>query len=489
MDTLWERIAARAGTDADRPAVTGAQSVGYGRLVQLVEEAAAPLLGYCGPGDVLAIEAPLSLAGLIAILTARRLGAAFMPLDASAPAARRAHQLQSTGARAVLRPDPDDPERLLPEFVTTGSAASASAVPPETAYVIYTSGSTGRPKGVLVAERSLLDRLDAYAERPGFTSDSSFLAMTALTFDPSLAELLLPLCAGGTVVMAPPSARKDPQEFAELLDRHRPDVVQATPTFWRMVLDAGWTGAPGTVLWTGGEALTDQLARQLLPRCRELWNVYGPTEATIWATAWRVEAADPGRPIEVSLGTAVSGGLHLLDAAGAVLTAPGAEGEIVLSGEAVALGYLGDRPEGSRFTALPAIPGPTYLTGDRGRYRADGTLEFLGRLDSQVKLRGHRLELGEVEAALEEHPAVRDAVVLLCGREEAGREHLAAAVATTKPVAERRLRDWLTERLPPYMVPLRIKACPRLPTTTTGKVDRQAVRDLLEGGQNQPGPA
>jgi D-alanine--poly(phosphoribitol) ligase subunit 1 len=216
--------------------------------------------------------------------------------------------------------------------------------------------------------------------------------------------------------------------------------------------------------------LTEQLAAQLLPRCRALWNVYGPTETTIWATAARVERTGPDGRIDVSLGQALSDRHDLVDGDGTLVTAPGVEGEIVISGECVAIGYLGDTPEQRRFTTVAGIPERSYLTGDRGRYRADGSLEFLG----------HRLELAEVEVVLESHPMVRQAVVLLCHGGDHAREHLAAAVSTGKPLGERRLREWLAERLPAYMVPQRISIRPALPNTSTGKVDRTALRTVLE---------
>jgi D-alanine--poly(phosphoribitol) ligase subunit 1 len=468
---LWEGIVARATAEPDRPAVTGTATASYGDLVRLVDHTASQLDGRCGPGDVVAVRAPTSLAGLVAVLTALRLGAAFLPVDPTGPAARQEYVLRDAGARAILRDDPDAPTGLAIEWTDT---PDRPAVPTETAYLMYTSGSTGRPKGVLVAERSLRHRLDAYAVRPGFTADSAFLAMATLTFDISLAEQLLPLHTGGRVVLAPPSARLDPAEFAELVDRERPDVIQATPTFWRLALGAGWTGAPAAALWCGGEALTPQLARDLRPRCRELWNVYGPTETTIWASA---DLVDPERP--VSLGQPCGGRLLLLRPDGTVVAAPDEDGEIVLSGAGVAIGYLGDRPEQRQFAEAPDL-GRIYRTGDLGRYRADGSLEFLGRRDTQIKLRGHRLELGEVEAALEEHPKVRQAVVLHCRPDDPATEHLAAAVATTRPVAERALRDWLAERLPAHMLPQRIAVRPSLPHTSTGKVDRVALRTELD---------
>jgi D-alanine--poly(phosphoribitol) ligase subunit 1 len=449
-------------------AVTGEQEATYGQLAGLAARAAGELSRICGPGDVVAIRAGTSLAGLVGILAAHRAGAAFLPLDAAAPAVRQEYILRDAGARAVIEGDREPVIRPLPDGAPTGRA-----VPAETAYLMYTSGSTGQPKGVLVPERALRDRLAGLAAVPGCAPGSTVLAQTALSFDISLAELLLPLSVGATIVLAPPTARADPAAFGAVVQRYRPGIIQATPSFWRLVLAAGWAGAPESVLWCGGEVLTSKLARDLSPLCRELWNLYGPTEATIWCTAWRVDPAAP-----VSLGDALPGsGRHLVDENGAVITEAGRMGEITLTGAGLALGYLGDRPEQRRFTALPGL-GPAYLTGDRARYRADRSLEFLGRTDAQVKLRGHRVELGEVEAALEAHPAVHQAVVFLREPDDPARSHLAAVVGAADEVTERELRRWLAERLPRIMIPKRIAVRASLPRTTAGKVDRVALSGL-----------
>lgn len=470
MPSLWERVASHAEAGPDRTAVVGAQAASYGELVAAVERTAARLSGRCGRGDVIAVHAPTSLSGLVALLTARRLGAAFLPLDIAAPAGRQEFVLRDAGARVVLRHDPGALDQLGVELLPMED--TVPAVPAETAYLIYTSGSTGRPKGVLVSEDALLSRLDAFAVVPGFSADSSFLALTALSFDISLAELLLPLSTGGRIVLAPPSARLDPQVFGDVVAEYRPDVIQATPSFWRLALAAGWSGAPDATVWSGGEALTATLASRLRPLVGDVWNMYGPTEATIWATAWHVDGP------EVSLGGPLPGAsCSLVDEDGRIVAGPGHEGEIVLGGAGVAIGYLGaDAAQQARFTSLPGLDGRVYRTGDRGRYRADGSLEFLGRNDAQVKFRGHRLELGEVEAVLEEHPEVRQAVVLLREAHDPARAHLAAVIAADDTVVERRLRRWLAERLPQAAVPKRITVRPSLPQTTAGKVDRAALR-------------
>lgn len=287
--------------------------------------------------------------------------------------------------------------------------------------------------------------------------------MTALSFDISLAELLLPVTVGATVIPAPPAARLDPEVFAGVAASMNPAVLQATPSFWRLALAWGWPGAPAGRIWCGGEALTPGLAAKLRPRCARLWNVYGPTEATIWATA-----ADITDPSSVSLGTALPGTqVRLLAADGTEITAPGTPGHLVLSGDGLASGYLG-LPE---LTAA-RFPAGRYLTGDLAAYRADGALEYWGREDDQIKLRGHRIELGEIEAVAEDCPETTSAVAVLKDAETAS-AHIALYV--TGGVTARTLRTWFAQRLPPAMRPATVEVLAQLPRTSAGKVDRQAL--------------
>jgi D-alanine--poly(phosphoribitol) ligase subunit 1 len=338
---------------------------------------------------------------------------------------------------------------------------------------MYTSGSTGWPKGVVVTHQALLARLRGLAAAPGVGPGDSFLAMTALSFDPCLAELLVPLVVGGQVVAAPGGARLDPATFAAVVAGQRPTVVQATPSFWRLALAWGWPGVPGMRVWCGGEPLTPGLAADLLATGAELWNVYGPTEATIWATAQRVCTPDA-----IGLGRPLAGTGLCLERDGRPVTRAGEPGEILLYGECLAAGYL-RRPDltarqfGTRET--PEGPRWCYRTGDRAQFRDDGLLVFLGRVDSQVKLRGHRIELGEVEAVLERHPAVREAVVVLRDADQPDRAHLAAFLTGDGSATAREVRTWLAERLPAPMRPSRLSFRSRLPRTPTGKVDRLAL--------------
>ncbi|TKK91677.1 amino acid adenylation domain-containing protein [Herbidospora galbida] len=455
--TVWTAFRAHAERRPDRPAIrSDAGVVTYGELRARADDLGSRLREV--RGGLVALDTGDPALGALAFLAAARAGCALMPLNQDAPPRYRAAVLADARPSATLRPGEAAPLDLVPE------PGAPRAGLDEVAYLLYTSGSTGRPKGVLVSHRALADRLTGLAAVPGLGAGRRMLAMTALSFDISIAEMLLPLTVGGTVVAAPEEARLDPEIFAAAVRRHSPDVLQATPSFWRLAVAAGWRGAPESDLWCGGEELTAALAGRLLPRGRRLWNVYGPTEATIWASADLVSTPD-----EVTLGAALPGS--------GMCVSP--EGEILLYGHGLALGYL-DRPDltADRFRLRQTGDGVRlcYHTGDRGRRRGDGRIEFLGRDDDQVKLRGHRIELGEIERTLETHESVSEAVVVVSARDDPARTHLTAFVVAHSGVDVRGLRRWLAERLPAAMRPARIEPVVALPRTAAGKIDRRALR-------------
>ncbi|MEO3861576.1 amino acid adenylation domain-containing protein [Acrocarpospora sp. B8E8] len=463
---VWTAFQAHAERHPDHPAIrSDAVVVTYGELSARAADLGSRLEDALSPGSLVALDAGDPALGALAFLATARSRCALLPLNQDSPARHRTAVLADARPAATLRPGGPGLLEVVLEPAADGARRTRFD---EVAYLLYTSGSTGSPKGVLVSHQALADRLTGLAAVPGLRAGQSMLAMTALSFDISIAEMLLPLTVGGTVVAAPEGTRLDPEIFAAVVRRHAPDVLQATPSFWRLAVAAGWAGAPGSDLWCGGEELTAALAAQLRSRGRRLWNVYGPTEATIWASAQLVSAAD-----DVTLGTALPG-------SGMCLSGP--EGEILLYGDGLALGYL-NQPEltAERFRPRQTDTGTRlcYHTGDRGRYRADGRIEFLGRDDGQVKLRGHRIELGEIERTLEAHESVSEAVVVVSARDDPGRTHLTAfVVVRPRPDAGldvRSLRLWLAERLPAVMRPARIELMAALPRTTAGKIDRRAL--------------
>ncbi|MGY1495109.1 amino acid adenylation domain-containing protein [Streptomyces sp. QTS52] len=459
------------------------RALSYGELDEAAERLARHLVGLgAGPGTLVGVyleRSPELLVGLLAVL---RTGAAYVPIDPIYPPARIGHMLQDSGARLVVTDEtlggtlaefPVTPVPVSPALGAGPPAAPLDRSDPDTpAYVIYTSGSTGLPKGVQVGHRALVNFLWTMARRPGFGSRDSLLALTTVCFDIAGLELYLPLVRGGTVEILSAAEAADGVALRERVERSAPTVLQATPTTWQMLLAAGWSGDPALRALCGGEPLPPELAGQLTPRVGALYNMYGPTETTIWSTVDRVlpgEVATIGRPIGNTR-------CHVLDERG-VPVPPGIPGELYLCGDGVADGYLG-RPEltAERFVTAPGgDTGRAYRTGDLVRHLPDGRLEHLERIDGQIKLNGYRIELGEVESALCRLPGVTAAVAVV-REDRPGERRLAGyLVGPAGPLDTAGLRVALGERLPAYMVPSALVVLPRLPLTPNGKVDRKAL--------------
>ncbi len=481
----------------------------YRELIARSDEITAQLRGLgIGHGAIVGVYLERTSWLIPALLGTMATGAAYLPLDPGFPPARLEYMVADSGARAVLTESGlvEVVGRLAPgkELVTLVVDTPAGLPPPsagpqpvgdlgtrsgaaldEPAYVIYTSGSTGSPKGVVVEHRSLTNLLASMAHAPGLRPGQTLAAITTLSFDIAALELFLPLVQGARVVLASRSQAGDPGLLRALLESQRVGVMQATPTTWQMLIDDGWPGNPAMRALCGGEALSENLAAALAERTAEVWNLFGPTETTIWSTVARLEPGRPpaiGRPILNTF-------CYVLDAN--LQPVPiGVTGELYIGGQGVARGYLG-RPEltKARFRPDPFAKRPgarMYQTGDLVRWRPDGQLDFVGRADSQVKVRGFRIELGEVEAALERQPGVRRAAAVVVDGAD-GRVLVAYVVADDGPGPDfAELRQALARTLPPYMVPTVIAGRPALPHTPNGKVDRVA---LASEGAPPPGGA
>jgi amino acid adenylation domain-containing protein len=486
--TACELIAAETERRPDAVALSAAgEEITYGELRRRSRRLAAWLraLGVA-PETRLGICLERSADMVVAVLAALESGAAYVPIDPAFPRQRQALLLEDSGAavlvtrRSLAGALPPHEARLVElepgwEQRAPAAAAGSGPAPGHLAYVLYTSGSTGRPKGVQITHGALANFLSAMRATLGFGAGDALLAVTTLSFDIAGLELLLPLVCGGRVVLASREQCADGRTLAALLAASGATAMQGTPATWRLLLAAGWRGQDGLAILCGGEALAPDLAERLLCRGAVLWNLYGPTETTIWSTTARIAGAaqvTAGRPIADTR-------LHVVDAACGLLPA-GVPGEVLIGGAGLSRGYLG-RPDltAERFVPDPFATAPgtrLYRTGDVGRLRADGRLEILGRLDQQVKVRGFRIELGEVEAVLARHPAVRQAVVV-AEQEGSGERRLVAWLVPHReapPAAE--LRSYLLRHLPEYMVPSLLLARAELPLTPNGKVDRRALR-------------
>jgi amino acid adenylation domain-containing protein len=429
---------------------------------------------------------------VVTLLAILKSGAAYVPLDPDYPSQRLIHQIDDADlallvAQSSVVLESEQPPRLLLDEERSLIAATSSdpleadprhdARSEDPAYVIYTSGSTGRPKGVAVPHRALVNLLASMARAPGLTAQDRLLAVTTPSFDIAALELFLPLGMGGTVVIASEAQATDGRALAEVMAREKITVLQATPSRWHLLIDAGWAASPQLKALVGGEPLTPSLASQLLARCAEVWNMYGPTETTVWSSCWQVsshavQAIDLGRPV-------MNTSIQVLDKH--LQPCPiGVPGEIYIGGLGVALGYY-KRPEltAERFIAQHGAPNSEnariYRTGDRGRWRQDGSLEHGGRLDDQIKLRGFRVELGEVETNLLNHPNVARAVVTV--REDLpGQVRLVAYVVPEEFMPSRdELRQHLRQWLPDHMVPGLFVELASIPVLPNGKTNRKAL--------------
>jgi amino acid adenylation domain-containing protein len=478
-------VAAQASRTPDAVAVEcdGVQLT-YAELERRADRLASFLRGLgVGPDVLVGIAVERSVELVVGVLGILGAGGAYVPIDPAYPVDRQAFMLTDAAVSVVLtqqsllesvpfgdaRPlclDRDWPEIERAEEI----APEAPRDPEQLAYVIYTSGSTGQPKGVEIPHRALANFLWTMRDRPGLEAEDVLVAVTTLSFDIAGLELYLPLVVGARVVVAARETAAQPQQLAELLERSGATVMQATPTTWRMLLDSGWEGRPGFRALCGGEALPVALAEELLACGIELWNMYGPTETTIWSTVAPLEPGEAltiGRPIGNT-------SLYILDPALRPLPA-GVAGELYIGGAGLARGYR-NRPDltADRFVANPFGEGRIYRTGDLARYRHDGAVDYLGRLDHQVKVRGFRIELGEIETTLGRHDAVARAVCV--ARDDGlGPELVAYITPFGVPVSGSQLRRYLADRLPAYMVPSAIVSLSELPLTPNGKVDRKAL--------------
>jgi amino acid adenylation domain-containing protein len=495
---LFEAQAARA---SERPALAfdlEGETLTYGELDRRAGRLARRLRDAgVRPGVLAGVCLERSPEMVVALLAVLKAGGAYVPLDPGYPPERIAYVLADSGARVLLtQPElvyelPADGLEVIavePGPVEDEEGESGGpeplAGPADLAYVIYTSGSTGRPKGVEVTHAGVVNFLATMARRPGLAPDDALLAVTTISFDIAGLELYLPLALGAKVVLAGRDTAADGALLAKALGASGATVMQATPATWRMLLAAGWTGTPGLRALCGGEALPADLAAELLPRVGELWNVYGPTETTIWSTVEPVATAGwagwTGGGGAVSIGRPIANTtVHLLDRRLEPVPA-GLHGELYIGGAGVGRGYIG-RPGQ---TAVRFVPDPfsrrpgdrLYRTGDLARRLRDGRLAYAGRTDFQVKVRGFRIELGEIEAVLSRHPAVAQAVVAV--REETpGDPRLVAwyVPAGGQAVSAGNLRAALREELPDYMIPAAFLSLPALPLTPNGKVDRKAL--------------
>ncbi len=459
------------------------------------------------PGHTVAVALATGANAVSVLLGVLWAGAQYLPLDTTQPTERLAAILGSAQPRLIVFASGEDlvlpakiPSLLMDmESIQDSHHAEAMAnaeagtalpgdrlCPESAAYTIFTSGSTGNPKGVQIAHRSLSNILQHFGQEPGISSDDILLSATTLSFDIAALELFQPLVSGATLVVAAPALSRDGISMVQTLGKYAVSVLQATPATWRMLLAASWQPTPGFRAWCGGEALPADLAQELLALGVELWNVYGPTETTIWSALHRVSASDLPPPIGHPIRNTY---LYVIDQDGNQMP-PGLSGELLIGGDGLAQCYLNDpRQTAARFRPDPFVDeggARVYYTGDLASRDVDGNLALQGRIDAQVKVNGFRIELGEVETQLRRLPGIREAAAAV----KADTKGIARLVAylvlesdaeqsgAVAPATLLEFRQRLGASLPTYMLPSFFLTLKALPLTLNRKLDRKALPTL-----------
>ncbi|MBT2575230.1 amino acid adenylation domain-containing protein [Bacillus sp. ISL-51] len=448
------------------------------------------------PDGLIGIYTDRSLEMAVGLLGILKAGGAYVPLDPSYPADRLEYMIADSGiTMALTTADLQDSLNWssvqavavdrdwheIERTVAERTALKRLVTPDDLAYVIYTSGSTGKPKGVMIPHRALTNFLTSMAQEPGLSSEDKLLAVTTYCFDIAALELYLPLIKGAECNICKTEDTKDAKKLKELIKEYKPTIMQATPFTWKMLFHSGWTNEERMKILCGGEALSEQLKQQFLNTGSEAWNMFGPTETTIWSAVQRISESESaltiGRPIANTR-------IYILDSQLKPVP-PGVSGELCIAGDGLARGYF-NKPELTEKAFVNhelERDSKLYKTGDMARWLPDGRIEYMGRMDSQVKIRGYRIELGDIESKLNAHPDVQESVVVV--NSHTGSERLAAyyiAQNGKSLLSAKELRNHLKKALPAYMVPAYFIRLEELPLTPNGKVDRKrlARRGLTE---------
>ena len=457
----------------------GSDSVTWAELWARVQSIAAHLAAQgVQPGDRIGVFLPRHSDLIATMLAVWYVGALYVPFDINQPPARLRRLMQRARLACLVVQQANEYSEIAPLLLLTPTQPNPipvrCPVPRDAlAYILFTSGSTGEPKGVSVTHRGLLNLLLDMQRTFAVSANDRLLSVTTPAFDISFLEYLLPLVSGASLYLADADLAADSFRMAALIADYRPTLMQATPSFWQALLTTGWRGDPQLCVLAGGEALPTRVAQGLLTGCAALWNLYGPTETTIWSLKSRVMDAN-----YITLGTPLANTrIYILDDEGNEVPL-GVNGELYIAGEGVAQGYDG-QPELSAQRFLPepghAAGGKMFRTGDLVSRDLRGQIRFIGRKDTQIKLRGYRIELGEIERVLAQHPQITSAVVA-CIESEPLQKVLAASVLTTADgVQFDALKRDLQQQLPDYMIPTLWRQVEAFPLTANGKIDRQRL--------------
>lgn len=462
----------------------GDQRISYGHLQEKINALAHQLVEQgVGEGDVVGVSLPRSEKLVVTLLAIMQCGAAYLPLDPNFPSKRLNFMLEDSEApflittKKILQKIDCQCKVLLQEvlFSKLGDypirPLALKVEQTSDVYLLYTSGSTGQPKGVPITHKNLINFLTSMAVEPGIKEQDRWLSITTISFDIAGLELFLPLMVGATLVLTDDETVKDTRLLLNILQTKNITILQATPTTWQMLLDAGWTIPLPIKALSGGEPLPLVLAKKIISQTEELWNMYGPTETTIWSTIKKISASDElitvGRPI-------ANTELYILNENG-LPTKQGGIGEIAIGGDGVAKGYWKrEALTQEKFMVNTALNKRLYSTGDLGKLLDNGEVQCLGRKDQQVKIRGHRIELEEIEEVLNGIKDIHSAIVLVKNN-----NLIAHVILHNDTVKDKNnYHDWIEvmrQQLPNYMVPQQFEIVSKFPTTLNGKIDRKAL--------------
>lgn len=431
------------------------------------------------PGDLVGLSVHRHNKMLLALLAILKAGAGYVPLDPGFPQDRLDYMIESSELKVMIVEDSliprfqkDKVNKLLLSEMNSENTGHPAVHTNEnaTAYVIYTSGSTGLPKGVQLPHKAVHNFLKTMAERPGMKAADKLLAVTTLSFDIAVLELYLPLITGGTVRIAQKEETMDGEALKNIIENESINMMQATPSTWRLLLSAGWRGHKDFKLLCGGEPFPKDLNKSLLPIVKSVWNMYGPTETTVWSTI--EELTDPEENILIGKPIANTS-CYILDENQKLLPL-GHPGELYIGGAGLADGYKGRQDlTDERFIPNPFRSGEKmYNTGDLARLHSDGRIECLGRNDGQVKVRGYRIELGEIESVLSEFPGITQSVVIV-REDRPGDVRLVGYYIKESPIDQLKLRSFLGEKIPAYMIPSNFIEMEEFPKTLNEKIDKK----------------
>ena len=484
--TVIELFEEQVGLHADATAIISQHiHLGYGEAQTYIKSITSFLLSRSiAKGDTIGVMLDRTEDLPLAILGIMKAGGCYLPLDKKLPSERLAYLIEDSGVHYIIT---DQEGEVDYEGVEVFSMATLKAhteliaiYPPQlyardAAYMIYTSGSTGKPKGVKIAHGSLLNFLLSMQKVPGISADDVMLALTTYSFDISLLELLLPLVSGARVAIASEQTYREVAMLEQWMQQTGVSILQATPTFLNLLTESGWQGSDRLKILCGGEPMRVALGRKLLKCCADLWNMYGPTETTIWSTCKHIKTEKDLQTVGTPIANTQ---VYMLDAYQRMVSI-GTVGEICIGGSGVALEYHNQEDlNNERFIKLPFNEGVIYRTGDLGRWSEEGEVIVLGRNDEQVKIRGHRVETGEVESALLEFEGVKLAAVV-ARTEPNGDKHLVGYYVSETAIAATEIYNYLSRRLPDYMIPAYYVHLNQLPLTSNGKIERGALPDYI----------